>query len=149
MLGFNLKGLKCVYMLHAENPEIKEKYIGSTNNLYDRMKVHKCRNKKGNVARHIYDSLENDYYVEVLEVCLDPEYDIRRSEKKHIENSPYKLLNKAIPLRTKEEWKKDNLEHYNKKRREAYARNREHYKQYRRDWYAKNKDRINKKNNIE
>ncbi len=149
MVGINIKGLKCVYMLHAENKDIKEKYIGSTNNLYNRMKVHKCRNKKGDIARHIYDSLENDYYVEVLEVCTDPDYDIKRSEKKHIINSEYKLLNKAIPLRTKQEWKEANLEIYNQKRRENYARNKEHYKKYRRDWYAKNKDRLkNKKEQI-
>jgi hypothetical protein len=136
-------------MLHAENGDIQEKYIGSTNNLYNRMRVHKSRNKVGNVGRHIYDKLENDFFVEILEVCQDPDYDIRRSEKKHIENCKYKLLNKTIPLRTKQEWKEANLDRYNKKRREAYARRREHYKKYRREWYAKNKDRLKKKNNIE
>jgi hypothetical protein len=83
------------------------------------------------------------FYIEEIEKC--PCNDVEELQKRELhyilERKP--VLNIQIPLRTMEEWKKDNQEHLQDYEKQRYINNprTEYKKQYRED----NKDLLNEK----
>ena len=133
------KKVECIYKLHSKNLDNNNKYIGSTKDLNSRMIIHNFRNNH-NIIPYLYDGLENNFFFEILEETEGlSTLELRQKERVYIETCNEPTLNQVIPLRTKQEWKRDNLEHYNKKRMENYYKNHEENKRKKREWYANNK----------
>jgi len=131
--------VECIYKLHSSNLDNNNKYIGSTKHLQRRMSMHTYRNKN-NILPHLYGGLEHNYFVEILEETKGlSTNELKQKERYYIETCIEPTLNKIIPLRTKKEWRRDNLEYYNKKRMENYYKNHEENKRKKREYYAKKK----------
>ena len=110
--------------------------------LKDRINSHRFRCRHG-LLPHIYENLGNDFNFEVIEEFEDiSRTDLLKKERELYEKTE-NLLNKAVPSRTKDEWRKDNIDHYNVVRRAHYAKNKEAFREKKKAWYAKNKERIN------
>ena len=130
----------CIYEIVCKDVNITERYVGSTTNLIQRRREHKCscnneKDKNHNVFVYQFirenGSFENWDVVLIEQVidCKDKE-NLHKRERYYIVEKKAEL-NKKIPLRTDKEYREDN--------REKLA---ELSKEYRKN----NKDKINKYN---
>ena len=66
--------------------------------------------------------------------------ELQRRERFHIENTP--CINKYIPMRTKKEWIKSNLENIRNQTKRYYESNYSKITEYQRQYRAENKDKM-------
>ena len=137
----------CTYRLTSKEANNLYCYIGSTKCFKDRLNSHRFRCRHNKIP-HIYEKLGNDFNFEVIDEYENiSTEDLLKKERELYDNCNQEfLLNKSVPSRTKDEWRKDNIEHYNIVRRAHYANNKEMFREKKRAWYAKNKDRLNANN---
>jgi len=152
--------MACVYKISCIDENIKDCYIGSTNNFSTRKRRHKSRSKNnfnhGNVYKFIneHGGWEN-WVMEKIEDVSEENRFIR--ERYYIENTEF-TLNYIIPGRTREEWRqinkekirelhrvwvKNNREKDREKSRKYYQKNREKLKERYRKYYQKNREKEN------
>ena len=129
------------YKLTSKDPNNHYCYIGSTTNFRDRINSHRYRCRH-NLLPHIYKVLGNDFDFQVIEEFegID-KHELHKHERKLLEQTE-NTVNLKIPSRTKQEWRKANLDAYNKKRREHYQRNREKLLKQKKKWYHQNKAKL-------
>jgi hypothetical protein len=95
-----------IYKIYCKDTNITDCYIGSTKNLNDRKKAHKCRyNKQCNYK--LYNFIRNNggynnFNFEILKEVY--EGDLKHYEREYIENLK-PTLNKDVPGRTEKESK--------------------------------------------
>jgi hypothetical protein len=121
------------------SPHTEMIYIGSTCKPYLRQRLFQ---HKESYNRWIKNKLINKTYsYDILqfgdaEIILIENYscnskdELRARERYHIEQNINIVVNKCIPLRTRKEWRDDNVEHLKIKKKEEYLKNIEKYKQY-------------------
>ena len=107
-----------IYKLAHNDPEIKEIYIGSTDNLRLRKSSHKhCCNTETNKSYNfrVYQFIRsnggfsNFNIFQIEEIKYNTKYELHARERYHIELlNP--SLNKATPNRTHQEWEEKNKE---------------------------------------
>ena len=131
------------YKLCCNDPSITDIYVGHTTNFTKRKNEHKSRcNNKNNAGYNVYvyhvirDTGGFDNW-SMIELCTKPcenKRDAERIERQYIEDLSASL-NKILPTRTQNEWKKDNIEEVKEKRKEYYEKRKEEIlnqkKQYR------------------
>ena len=124
-------------------------YYGSTKQaLSKRMAVHKshyklwCAGKRNNVTA--FDIIKNgDYDISLVEEGnFKDKIELHRRERFYIENNV--CVNKYIPTRTNQEYRKDNKETM----REWRKKNRETINEKLREWREKNRETIREKEQI-
>jgi len=122
-----------IYKIYCKDENIKDCYIGSTNDIKIRIKNHEysCYNEN--------DEKYNQYkYIFIREnggwcnwsysiICECPSEDRYTIERWHIENTKDTNLNKSIPLRSVQEWSEANK----KKLKEYRELNKNKMKEYR------------------
>ena len=137
-----------IYKIYCKNENIKDIYIGSTNNFELRKKQHKhsCNNtnsKHYNNYKYVFIR-ENkgwgEWIMESITTCSkEKQYTI---ERWYIENVEHTNLNKNIPTRTGKQYKEDNKEKLKEQNKQYREDNKEKIKQYRED----NKEKIKEVN---
>ena len=137
-----------IYKIYCKDKDIKDCYIGSTNNIKNRILNHKsiCNNensKNYNNYKYIYIRENGGFANWTYEImCECPKEDRYKTERYYVENTKNTNLNKQIPNRGSKE--------YDKEYREL---NRDKIKEQKKEYYESNKDKIkdikNKKYNCE
>lgn len=116
----------CIYLLYDDEGRC---YVGKTNNIENRFKIHKC---KSNLTRSRF--LNEDFKCEVIVEC-DDEDELAKLEQTYFDyyKDSYgdKCVNSKRPLQTKKEY----CEKY-------YEKNKERCKEYDKQWREKNKEVI-------
>ena len=132
-----------VYCLYSNDYDNNNIYIGTTRCIRSRMSLHKHRATHNKIPSLYPNFGELGFDVEVLEEfeCIE-DYDLKKIERKYIEQSPYPTLNCKLPTRTRQEWKVANLEHYNEVRRANYKKNRAYLLEKKKQWYYENRTKI-------
>lgn len=132
-----------VYCLYSNDYDNDNIYIGTTRDLRSRLSLHKHRAIHNKIPTLYPKFGELGFDVEILEEfeCIE-DYDLKKIERKYIEESPYPTLNSKLPTRTRNEWKLANLDHYNKVRRTNYKQNRVYLLDKKKQWYYKNRTKI-------
>ena len=149
--------MNCIYLLYCDLDENKHSYIGYCKNLKTRKANHSCRVRDPSINYPLYQTIREIGYdhfkYEVLHSL--PTYD--RKLLKQLEKVYFNLykpnLNKIVPLRTAEEYHKDNvhkqqyqrLKNRVKNNEIMLKRNRQHKEQIKktaREHYLKNKEKI-------
>ena len=90
--------------------------------------------------------MENgDYEIFLVELfnCNSKE-ELNKLEREHIEKN--ECVNLIIPMRTKKEWKNDNIDNIKEKRKQYTEKNKEKLKTCRKQNYEKNKERVKLQN---
>ena len=143
-----------VYKLVCNDVRFNEIYIGSTKNINQRKRSHKCScniisNPKYNLPVYKYirqtGGFENWSIIELekVEYTRKPELKIR--ERYFIEQLNSKL-NSSIPTRSKLEWESDNKEYLTEWHKNYKEENKDNIKKENKQYYLENKDTINKRN---
>ncbi len=115
-----------IYKIYCKNDYITDFYIGSTTNLYSRKTSHKsdCNNKKRkHYNRKVYKFIRENGGFENWDFIILENYKCKNKKELNKKEAEYikKLkptLNKELPGRTNNEWKKDNIyrwKEYNEK----------------------------------
>lgn len=133
--------MECIiYKLECLDENIKDCYVGSTNDLKRRFRSHRfnCNNKSSNeynlpVYNFIRDNggIKNWKILELERFVCDSKIEKLKRERYYIELLE-SSLNNQIPSRTHKEY---------------YENNKQEILEYHKDYYDKNKNEINKKNN--
>lgn len=120
-----------IYKISCKDPEIKEHYIGSTNNFKRRIRQHKYSSKNiFNNQTNLYDFIRNNGSINnfqfdiLLKVLVNEKKDLYEIEKQFIKNNN-NLLNKSIPNRNQKEYYSDNYDILKEKRIMKYKKNRD------------------------
>ena len=135
--------MSVIYKIYCLDENIKDCYIGSTNDLTDRKQKHKKNcNKIDNNNKYNYKVYKfirgnggfENWEFEILETfnTIDKQ-DLHKIERKYIESNN-STLNTYIPTRTKQEFKEYQKEYQKKNQKE-----------YQKEYYAKNKEKKNEK----
>ena len=138
--------MKCVYKISCVDSNIKEFYIGSTDDLKIRINLHSSNCYNINSSKYNYKVYKfirehgglSNWEINPIEIyeCEMTKEELKIVEQNYLdEYEPELNMLRAIGL-TKEEY---------------YENRKEHYLQYKKDWYQKNKSKIlekNKKNYI-
>tara|TARA_R110002050_G_scaffold365_4_gene2471 strand:+ start:7 stop:690 length:684 start_codon:yes stop_codon:yes gene_type:complete len=155
-------------LVHKEDQDNENIYIGSTTNFRNRKLQHKrnCLNDNYNknnfpVYKYIHDNGGWDCWemVAIENFKCENKRELEIRERFHIEKLKSKL-NKIIPTRTSAEWRKDNEEKIKEKKKDDYINNieykllkqkiyydnhKEERKEYDKQYYLCNKDKINER----
>ena len=141
-----------IYKLAHNDPEIKEIYVGSTNNLRVRKNNHKssCNNKDSrNYNLNVYQFIRsnggfsNFNIFQIEEVKYNIKYELHARERYYIELlNP--SLNKVIPNRTQQEYNEDNKEKINERQKQYYEEHKEQALNYREE-HKEHYKNLNKK----
>jgi hypothetical protein len=139
-----------VYKLVCNDVEIKECYVGSTNNERVRKNQHKnsCNNEK-NQRYNLYvyqfirenGGFQNWDMVRLDEFKYNERQQLHTRERYWIEQLQ-SSLNKSIPTRTKTEYYQDNKDNIAEKNKELYVKNKEEILQKNNGWRQKNKEQL-------
>jgi predicted metal-dependent hydrolase len=138
------------YKLVCKDILIKELYIGQTTNFTIRKNKHKCNCNNTNDVKYNFKvytfiranggwdnwdmiMIENFPCNDSLDACKRERYWIEKLQA---------TLNSVVPLRTQQEWYKDNIEHIRERKQEWYEDNKEHIQKYHQEWYQENKETI-------
>ena len=130
-----------IYKLCCKDTDITDIYIGSTTNFINRKCQHKCCcnsiNRKGyniKVYQFIreHGGWENWTMILIEKVNVNCKLELHKIERKYIEELQ-PSLNKALPLRTCKE-----------SRKQYYENNKDFYKQYNKEYRENNKEKLNK-----
>jgi len=162
--------MSIIYKIYCKDENIKECYVGSTNDLKKRKYTHKY--SCNNINSHSYNFKVyafiranggwNNFDFIILEQFENKmiKKDLLKIERKYIETNDYNL-NSELPSRTSEEWCKNNkiriAEKSKKYQQDNKIRIAEKSKKYQQDnkieltekrkiYYEKNKIEINEKN---
>ena len=148
-----------IYRLYSIDESIHECYIGSTNNIYNRLKSHKtmCYNIKRreyNYKVYRFIRTHGGWDNWLMEVIGEKECETRR-DKEQIEQEyidklePELNSQKSCTGLTIKEYKKQyriaNKEKISQCKKQWYVKNKEKNKQRGKEYYLKNKDEINRK----
>jgi hypothetical protein len=138
-----------IYKIYCKDENIKDVYVGSTTNFQKRKWAHKtkcCNTKSECYNRYVYKFIRENgnwenWNFEILEKvkCKDIK-ELHLYERKWFDKMN-STLNCDVPNRTRKEWRKDNRDRLNKKKKEYYQKNKHKNKEY----YEKNKEVILKK----
>ena len=128
----------CVYQIVCRNPEITDKYVGSTCNLIKRRQCHKstCNNEK-NPAYHynVYKFIRehggwiNWKLIEIEKTPCTTKTELSQHELKHF-NIIKPTLNKVVMLRTPKEYRVEHVEKYKEYDKQYRVDNCEKLKEY-------------------
>ena len=118
-----------------------KQYIGSTRqSLSKRLAKHRCDFKRG-ICITSREIIENGNY----DIILVENYSCNNKDELHKRERYFieilDCVNKVIPGRTMKEYRQDNKDIINEKKKQYYENNKEHFKQY----YENNKDVLNEK----
>lgn len=121
------------------SPEGDNIYIGSTTQpLYARFHHHK---KNLTCSSKILFEKYNDVKIELIECCpCDNKEELNKKEGEYIRKLD--CVNKTIAGRTNAEYKKDNKEKINEKRKEYCENNKKKIKEHSKKYYENNKEKI-------
>ena len=155
-----------IYKIVCNDTNIKNVYIGSTTNFRIRKQQHKTSCNNENSSKHNYPlymfirnngGWNNWDMILVNYVPCDTKLELHKIEREYIETIDSNLvLNKYIPLRTKEECN-EYYKEYHKEYKEAnkdklkeyyqkyYEDNKERKKEYHKEYKEANKDKIKEK----
>ena len=101
-----------IYLLRSLDPAAVNVYVGSTKNLIQRMRVHKCDAKANRSSIYEYINKFGGWKNWTIEILETIEYtdrlELLKRERYHLEQYPNRL-NKTIPTRTEQERNKDNF----------------------------------------
>ena len=146
-----------IYKLAHNDPEIKEIYIGSTDNLRLRKSSHKhCCNTETNKSYNfrVYQFIRsnggfsNFNIFQIEEIKYNTKYELHARERYHIELlNP--SLNKATPNRTHQEWEEKNKEEIKERKKQYYKENKEHILERTNQYKNNIKDKILKNFNCQ
>jgi len=155
-------------LVHKNDQDNKNIYIGSTTNFRNRKTQHKdfCNNEnKESYNRPVYKFIRenggwNEWEMIAIETYpCESKRELEIRERFHIETLKSKL-NRVIPTRTNAEYREDNKEIIAHKKKEDYTNNveykllkqkiyyenhKEEKKEYDKKYRLKNKDKINEK----
>ena len=157
-----------VYKLVSKDIEVKECYVGSTNNTRIRKCKHKsdCNNVNGKQYNYrVYEYIRansgfQNWDLIVLEtVQYNEKYELKARERHHME-ALGATLNTQTPNRNRAEYQQDNAEHLAQKNKQYHQDNIEHVKQrhkqyreanpeYDKQYRENNKEHINQKHDCE
>lgn len=132
-----------IYKICCKDENVKEIYVGSSENFKDRRRSHKknCKNeiyKDHNmfVYKFIRENGGWDNW-EMIEICKANEcidkQDLHKKEREYIELLK-STLNNNVPTRTDKEWREENKEILKEKKRKYFK-----------SYLEKNRDEINRK----
>jgi hypothetical protein len=136
-----------IYKIEALNGEEGDIYIGSTTQPYlsSRMNQHRCfytKNKNNCKSSLLFDK----YGVENCNIILIESINAKNKMELHQREAHYiktlKCVNKAIPLRTDSEYRKDNRDSINFKKNEYRKKNKEENNNKDMQYYFENKEII-------
>jgi len=148
----------CIYRITCKDKTVKESYVGSTTNLYNREIDHKsvCNNPNSkdyniNLYQFIREHGGWDNWVmeKVYDYPCNDKNELLKEERKVFEfyND---TLNTVIPSRTKKEsareWREKNKETIAEKKREWREKNKETIAENDKEYREKNKEKIAEKN---
>ena len=137
--------MKCVYKISSVNDDIKEFYIGSTDDFERRVKYHKSAYNSG-CDYKVYKFIEENgglntwdiYPIEIIDFPISTE-ELRQYEQAYLDK--YKPeLNCKRALITPEQKKQYNIEYV--------ENNKEQYKEYKKKHYNKNIEKYKISNNL-
>ena len=120
-------------------------YIGSTcESLSRRMSKHRDSFRKGthdNTVHKIFHEfgLENCKIELIENYPCESKEELNRREGHYIKTTD--CINKLIAGRTNKEWREDNNEHYQQKKKEWENNNVEHMKEWRKSYYEETKEK--------
>lgn len=141
-----------VYKITCKDPEVKDVYIGITNDLERREGQHKYRCKSQG-GRKVYQFIGEHGGWDNFEMIEIEKTDDKTRERYWIEEIGANL-NTEVPGRTLEEWYEErgreyhreyreiNKEQINEKKREHYKINKDRLKQYQREYNENNGDKV-------
>ena len=148
-----------IYKISCQDSEIKECYVGSTEDFSQRCRTHKSRCNNTNDAKHNYKLYK---YVRanggfdnfIIEQIIDCEIENRYDAELYYFKLLNPTLNTKFPKRSSKDYYIDNREqireqhkqYYNdnkqqisKQQKQHYFDNKEHYQQYHKQYYNDNK----------
>jgi len=137
----------CIYEIVCKDVNITQRYVGSTTNLIKRRYHHKsnCNNENGKQYNYyVYQFIRENGYFENWDVvlieqvidCKDME-NLHKRERYYIEEKKAEL-NKQIPLRTIEEYRKENK----KKKKDYCESNKYKIAENQRIYCKNNRDKV-------
>jgi hypothetical protein len=136
-----------IYKIYCKNSEIKDLYVGSTNDFKQRVQEHisRCNNENSNeynvkvykFIRH-NGGMENFTIEKIIECDLENQYD-KEVEYYLLLNS---RLNSKFPRRSKKQYYIDNTEQILEQRKQYYIDNKEYMTDYKKHYYNANKKQL-------
>ena len=137
------------YKLHCLDKEIKEVYIGSTEDLKHRINKHRSKCKlDGTQVVYMFINVNggfDNWAFEILdEIEVESKVEKLKIERKFSEKYPLNL-NYDVPGRTKKEWSKDNRKKRNLYYKKYYYSNSEKKKLSCKKYYYSNPEKIKQK----
>ena len=164
--------MSVIYKIYCKDENIKDCYIGSTNNLNIRKTNHKTVSNNPNSDRYnlkLYTFIranggwENfDFIILEQFETIIKKNDLLKIEGQYIKNNNT-TLNCIITGRTKKEWieeNKEKMKKYNKQyneenktkileyKKKYQQENREKYKEYNKQYYEENKEQLSEKKKV-
>jgi group I intron endonuclease len=142
-----------VYAIVCKDCEIKDMYVGSTNNIDKRKICHKsnCYNvNSDHYNRKVYKFIRenggfDNFKFQILEeVCCENKQELLERERFYVECLE-PSLNIEVPSRSKKEYYQDHREEKLEYQKEYYQENQENYKKY----YQDHRDKLTEKINCE
>ena len=136
-----------IYKLYCKSVNVNDIYIGSTINMYNRLRTHKSKCNNNSYNTYLYKFIRdnggwNNWNYFILENYNCENYNqLIKRERYWIEKLNSKLNSVKYPYLT--EYEKNNYSNINKEKMKEYQ------KEYRKEYYEKNKQKIkeyNKKN---
>ena len=153
--------VQCVYSIQCLDENIKEFYIGSTDNFKRRVKEHKSRYNT-DVNYKVYKFIRENGGISNWEINYIQKFklltkeELRQYEQWYIDTYKPELntQNAIRPKNYRDKYKPYVKQKYNenrneilKKNKERYLKNKERYLKTQKDYREKNKEKINSKQN--
>ena len=133
---------QCVYSIQCLDPEIKEFYIGSTDNFKKRIETHTTRYNSG-ANYKVYEFMKENGGMANWEINYIQKFKLLTKDELRVYEQWYldtykPELNVYRAYRT-EDQKKENMKVYNKKYRKE---NKEYFINYQKEYFEKNKETL-------
>ena len=139
-----------MYKLVCKDIEVKEIYVGSTVNINERRRTHKCScNKASSKGYNLYvyqyirrnGGFENFEIIVIETIEYNEKHELKARERVHMEELKA-TLNKQVPNRTRDEYVQQNKEHINVQRKQYRQENKAEIQEQNHQYYQNNKDQI-------
>ena len=147
-----------IYKIYCLDSEIKECYVGSTED-YDRRcgnHISRCNNtndKDHNLKVYKYIRANGGWDNFIIEQIIDCEIEDRYDCELYYFKLFEATLNDRFPKRSKTQYRIDNIKQISEYNKQHRIDNKEHYQQYNKQYNIKNKEKIrehkNQKHNCE
>ena len=139
-----------IYKIVCKNPELKGVYVGSTTNLKQRKRQHKCAFSKQhyplyNIKLYQYirenGGWENFELVKIEDFPCSTKWDLEKKEREWLEALKADL-NQALPTRSPKEYKEAKKDYYKDYMIKYQKKNNDFLKEQKRRHYQLNKEAI-------